>query len=174
VSKVPSAVEWSPIGEGEIRRAERLGNKVHLAYPEDYRVFHRKYELFPDGFYTLKDAAGGLQGYGVFHPWTYGAPPRLNQYFDRIPDACDALHLHDIVIAEPFRGCGHTGDFLRLFLQAAKGRNKSKATLVAVGGTEGLWRRFGFYEPQLDSSKEAVSSYGETSLYMARPLAEPS
>jgi GNAT superfamily N-acetyltransferase len=168
VSKVPSAVEWSPIGEGEIRRAERLGNKVHLAYPEDYRVFHRKYELFPDGFYALKDAAGELKGYGVFHPWVFGAPPRLNHYLDRLPEPCDALHLHDIVIAEAFRGRGLTGDFLRLFLGAAKHHGKSKATLVAVGGTEPLWRRFGFDDPQLDSSKDAVSSYGATSRYMAR------
>jgi hypothetical protein len=170
VVKTPAAVEWSPIGEEEIRRAESLGNKVHLAYPEDYRVFHRKYELFPDGFYALKDAAGDLQGYGVFHPWIYGAPPRLNHYLERLPDPCGALHLHDIVIAEACRGGGHTGDFLGLFLHAAKVQGKSKATLVAVGGTEPLWRRFGFDDPQLDSSKEAVSSYGETSRYMARDL----
>jgi hypothetical protein len=156
--------------EQGIRRAEILGNRVHLSYPEDYRVFHRKHELFSDGFYALKDAAGNLQGYGVFHPWLYGAPPRLNQYLDRLPEPCDALHLHDIVIAEAFRGCGHTGDFLRIFLQAAKHHKKSKATLVAVGGTEPLWRRFGFHEPHLDLSKDAVSSYGETSRYMARDL----
>lgn len=168
--KTPAALEWSPIGEQEIRLAEILGNKIHLSYPEDYRVFHRKYELFPKGFYALKDAAGELQGYGVFHPWVFGAPPRLNQYLDRLPDPCDALHLHDIVIAEAFRGSGRNGDFFRLFLKAAKDLGKSKATLVAVGGTEPLWRRFGFDEPCLDSSKEAVSSYGETSRYMTRDL----
>lgn len=168
--KFPAAVEWSLIGEEEVRRAEILGNKVHLAYPEDYRVVHRKYELFPDGFYALKDAAGDLQGYGVFHPWVFGAPPRLNHYLERLPEPCDALHLHDIVIAEAFRGGGQTGAFLDLFLKAAKDRHKSKATLVAVGGTEGLWRRFGFVDPQLDSSKDTLSSYGETSRYMARDL----
>ena len=170
MAKARSAVEWSLIGEEEIRRAEILGNQVHLDYPEDYRVFHRKYELFPDGFYALKDSAGDLQGYGVFHPWVFGAPPRLNHYLKRLPEPCDALHLHDIVIAEAFRGGGQTGAFLDLFLKAAKDRNKSKATLVAVGGTEGLWRRFGFDDPQFASSKDSLSSYGETSRYMARDL----
>jgi GNAT superfamily N-acetyltransferase len=124
VVKAPSAVEWSLIGEQELPHAEKLGNKVHLSYPEDYRVFHRKYELFPDGFYALKDAAGDLHGYAVFHPWPYGAPPRLNEVLDRLPEACDSLHLHDVVIAEAFRGLGHTGDLLGIFLEAARYHGK--------------------------------------------------
>jgi hypothetical protein len=168
--KAPCAVEWSLIHEQELHRAEKLGNQIHLSYPEDYRVFHRKYELFPDGFHALKDAAGDLQGYAVFHPWPYGAPPRLNQVLDRLPESCDSLHLHDIVIADAFRGCGLTGDLLGIFLKAARDYDKSKATLVAVGGTEPLWRHFGFHDPCLESSKEAVSSYGATSRYMARDL----
>jgi GNAT superfamily N-acetyltransferase len=97
-------------------------------------------------------------------------PPRLNHYFDQIPDACECLHLHDIVVADEFRGRGHTSDFIRIFLEAAKNKDKPKATLVAVGGTESLWRHFGFQDPGLQSAKDALLSYSETSTYMARDI----
>jgi hypothetical protein len=84
VPKAFSTIEWALAAENEIILAERLGNKVHLSYQEDFRIIHRKYELFSEGFYALKDAAGDLYGYAIFHPWIYGEPPRLNQYFDQI------------------------------------------------------------------------------------------
>jgi len=170
VPKAFSTLEWAPAAEKEIIVAARLGNKVHLAYQEEFCVIYRKYELFSEGCYALKDAAGDLYGYAIFHPWTYGEPPRLNQYFDRIPENCECLHLHDIVVADELRGRGHTSDFIRIFLEATKKNDKPKATLVAVGGTESLWRHFGFHDPGLQSTKDALLSYSETSIYMARDL----
>jgi len=170
VPKAYSIIEWTPAAESETLIAERMGNKVHLSYQEDLGIIHRKYELFSEGFYVLKDVAGDLYGYAIFHPWIYGEPPRLNQYFDRIQDSCDSLHLHDIVVADELRGRGHTSDFIRIFLEAAKNKGMPKATLVAVSGTESLWRHFGFHDLGLPSSKDALLSYSETSSYMARDI----
>ena len=168
--KAISTIEWAPATDNDIMLAARLGNKVHLSYQEDFRTINRKYELFSEGFYALKDAAGDLSGYAIFHPWIYGEPPRLNQYFEQIQDTCECLHLHDIVVADELRGRGHTSAFIRIFLEAAKNKDKPKATLVAVGGTESLWRHFGFQDPGLQSSKDALLSYSETSIYMARDI----
>jgi hypothetical protein len=170
VTEAFSAIEWAPIAENEIRLAESMGNKVHLSYKEEYRIFYRKYELFSEGFYALKDAAGVLYGYAIFHPWIYGAPPYLNQYLEEIQQPCDSLHLHDIVIADELRGRGHMSEFIRIFLQAANILGKPRATLVAVGGTESFWNHYGFYDPRLQSARAALLSYSETSIYMARDL----
>ena len=160
------APTWAPIQERDLKAAAALGDRIHRDYPEDFHVVRRRFELYPSGFYALKNDA--LVGYAVFHPWRSGRPPMLNQYLSALPDGADCIHLHDIVVAEPHRGNGHSRRFMAILDDHAKDHRYAAITLVAVSGAEGVWERFGFREAGDREARSACLSYSSNSVYMVK------
>jgi GNAT superfamily N-acetyltransferase len=166
---VDTAPHWRPMRAAEVAAAAALGNRVHRDYPESDRVFQRRFELYPAGCRILHGAA--IHGYAVFHPWEFGSPPRLNEYLEALPGAPACMHLHDIVVAAALRGRGHAGRLIALLTATARESGCARLSLVAVGGKEQMWQRFGFRRVALAGARDACLSYATSAAYMVRDLA---
>ena len=162
----PEDMSWLPIDPQQMQAAADLGERVHVNYPEDYSCFYRRYELYSKGFFALTANNGSLLGYGVAHPWLVGAPPRLNEYLFALPKDADCLHLHDIVVEKVVRVRGHAAALVHRWIELARSEGYAYATLVAVSGTEVIWRKFGFRALSTTHAREACASYSTTSIYM--------
>ncbi|MEU5869288.1 MULTISPECIES: GNAT family N-acetyltransferase [unclassified Nonomuraea] len=77
------------------------------------------------------------------------------------------LHLHDLVIAEDFRGRGLARLLLRHLSAHAERAGFEHISLVAVEGTEPFWSAQGY-----DAHREIAvpSCYGRRSRYMSTPV----
>ena len=95
---------------------------------------------------------------------------------DRYPDLTRAeetafrsrnLHLHDIVIAEGFRGRGLAKELLVRLTATARAQSYERISLIAVSGSDGFWSANGY---RAQRGIELPVSYGRDALYMSRAV----
>ncbi|MEU9888861.1 GNAT family N-acetyltransferase [Sphaerisporangium sp. NPDC051011] len=78
------------------------------------------------------------------------------------------LHLHDLVIAEAFRGRGLARRLLRHLQAAARAKTYERISLVAVADSEPFWSAHG-YRPHPDVG--LPGGYGAHAVYMSAEVA---
>lgn len=163
--KATQGARWRSMRPGDVAGAMAVADIVHPAFPEGAAMYESRIRLFPEGCRVLADAMDGIAGYALAYPARLGFPVALDTVLDRLPEAADALYLHDIAIRADRRGQGHAEEAIGDILLLAEER-KLKVMLVSVYGTAPFWERFGFRRETLSAGK--LASYGEGAVYMVR------
>jgi GNAT superfamily N-acetyltransferase len=148
---------WRPMTGADLRDVERIADAVHADLPESAAVLAERLTLFPPGCWVTSG------GYLIAHPARFGAPPPLDTLLGRLSPEADVLHLHDVALLPERQGQGLGGEAMRLALDVAARRRLRGVTLVAVHGTAGYWRKFGFATSVAD-----VGTYGAAAQFMVR------
>ena len=112
------------------------------------------------------EVEGQVVGYLLSLPYPRFKYPHLAQAETMIYGSQN-LHIHDLVIAERYRGQGLAGQLLDQLTPAAEREGYQWLSLVAVSGSRFFWKRQGY-----DVYPEIVlpESYGEGAVYMSRAL----
>ncbi len=161
--------EWRPMRAGDRTAVAAIADVVHPAYPEDAAVFDERLRLYPEG--CLVFAGGGdLLGYAISHPWRSGAPPRLNARLGALPPTPDTFYLHDVALLPALRGRGAATDIVARLAQRARAEKLPTMSLVAVNGSAGFWRRFGFRPVDAPALADKLRSYGADVAFMTLAL----
>ncbi|MET9426642.1 GNAT family N-acetyltransferase [Streptomyces sp. NPDC003036] len=80
------------------------------------------------------------------------------------------LHLHDLVIAAPYRRRGLGRRLLHALTARARAEAYEQISLIAVGGSDAFWSRNGF---RARREVELPRSYGPQAVYMSKRVLEP-
>lgn len=107
-----------------------------------------------------------LAGYVLALPYPLFHSPDLDHDEQRTFDSRN-LHLHDLVIAERFRGGGLAKQLLGHLTDTARSNRYERMSLVAVGGSDAFWSANGF---RAHSEVSLPSGYGADAVYMSRSL----
>lgn len=144
---------------GDLEYVLDLATRLYPNHPESRQSFENKLRAAPDAC-LLAELDGKPVGYCVALWATCGRPPKLDEsaYAAIAPLG---LHLHDIALDPAARGQGLVAAAL---LRLSRLAGPSKLSLVAVEGTQALWRRHGFVEEQIDETVR--STYGDQAIYM--------
>ncbi|MFD0412519.1 GNAT family N-acetyltransferase [Streptomyces sp. NPDC127108] len=129
------------------------------------------------------DCAGGTAGYLLALPYPPFESPDLARAEEHVPAAdpgsthapvppappSDNLHLHDLVVAEDFRGRGLARRLLRHLTTTARSQTYEQISLVAVAGSETFWSAQGY---RAHREIPLPGSYGTDAVYMSAAVPE--
>lgn len=112
------------------------------------------------------EVEGQVVGYLLSLPYPRFEYPHLAQAESMVYRSQN-LHVHDLVIAERYRGQGMAGRLLDQLMLAAERNGYQWLSLVAVSGSRFFWESQGY-----DVCPEIVlpESYGEGAVYMSRAM----
>lgn len=158
---------WRPMSARDLDAVVALADAIHLDHPERPEVFAERLRLFPSGCRVAVAAGGEAVGYAVAHPGRLGKPPALDSLLEALPPAPDCLYVHDVALLPLARGCGLLARLLPQLLAVAQAQGLSRLALVAVNGSEPIWRRLGFV-PSESAVQSKLASYGGVASYMIR------
>ncbi|MFD0339527.1 GNAT family N-acetyltransferase [Streptomyces sp. NPDC127117] len=105
-------------------------------------------------------------GYLLALPYPMFEYPDLNRTEDIVFHSRN-LHLHDLVIAEEFRGRGLAKSLLRHFTGTAEVKGYEGISLIAVLGSDTFWAANGF---RAHREVTPPADYGPDAVYMSRAL----
>jgi len=146
----------------DLRMIQSVAAVIHADYPESDAVFTEKLRLFPEGCWVVDG------GYAIAHPWRAATPPALDTLLQRLPEAPDCLHLHDVALMPELRGLGLGAALLERLDDVAARAGIPRLTLVAVHDSAPYWRRHGF--TLFQTADPGLGSYGASALYLSRPV----
>jgi len=124
---------WRKMKLYDVGTAAALANE-HWSqdYFEGYDTFLNKYITSSETCYMYFDS-----GYVFSHPWNSELLPEINKSLPECEINC--LHIHDILLIPTIRERGIGKEIITKLL-----RENERITLIAVAGTYGYWRKFGF------------------------------
>ncbi|TBW35983.1 GNAT family N-acetyltransferase [Siculibacillus lacustris] len=165
---IPSPVLWRAMGAEDLAVVMTIADRLHVDHPEDAAVFAERLALAP-ATCLVAESDGAIGGYAIAHPWLIAAPPALNSRLGSLPERPSTLHVHDVALLPDLRGRSVATAVIAHFADVARQAELPRLSLVAVGGTEVLWRRFGFTE--VATTGVGLASYGADARYLATPPA---
>ncbi|MER5299283.1 GNAT family N-acetyltransferase [Streptomyces lasiicapitis] len=170
--------DWGGIAELE---AEVYGP---LGLSEGRAVLESRARASPSTCFVL-DCAGGPAGYLLTLPYPAFQSPDLAQPEEErdlaaarpqeaaspttAPPPSGNLHLHDLVVADGFRGRGLARRLLRHLTTAARAQTYERISLVAVAGSETFWAAQGY---RAHREIPLPGSYGTDAVYMSAAVPE--
>ncbi|MFF2330626.1 MULTISPECIES: GNAT family N-acetyltransferase [unclassified Streptomyces] len=107
-----------------------------------------------------------LAGYLLALPYPMFEYPDLRRTEDIVFPSRN-LHLHDLVIAEEFRGRGLAKLLLRHFTETAGSKGYDEISLIAVSGSDTFWSANGY---RARRGVAPPASYGADAVCMSRPV----
>jgi GNAT superfamily N-acetyltransferase len=157
-------------------RPEDIDDVVTVAaasFPDHFETrdcFAERLVFFPHGCFVLA-ASKEISGYLIAYPYSFGTVPPLNSVLGGLPASSRALYLHDLALHPVARGKDHGAPIITRLFAMAHDRGFSLIHLVAVNGSAGYWRRFGF-KPVTNKPSFAckLTSYGDAAIYMVHEL----
>ena len=162
-------VYWRKMTHTDLPPVERVADVVHPAYPEDASIFTERLNLYPAGCLVL-EINHTIQGYAIGHPSLVQHPPPLNTLLGRLPQDPDTFHIHDLALLPTARGAGHAITAIDIFIEQAKALTLPRMSLIAVGKSLNFWRRNGFAIADQTSVRACLETYGDSAIFMTRPL----
>ena len=165
-------IKWCSLLPEDIDEANIIADSIHTTLPEDPDIFLEKRNLFPEGCCKLLQN-GVMIGYGISHPWTLYAIPPLNEYLVCLPKEPNCIYIHDVAVLPQGRGLGALDQYVEYIKYVCINIKISSIALVSVYGTDVLWKKFGFFTPNIIKVSELtkkISSYGESTKYMRLDL----
>ncbi|MFC9857703.1 MULTISPECIES: GNAT family N-acetyltransferase [unclassified Streptomyces] len=107
-----------------------------------------------------------IAGYVLALPYPMYRYPDLARSEDTVFRSPN-LHLHDLVIAEEFRGRGLAKRLLHRLTETARSMSYEQISLIAVEGNEGFWSANGYHPlPHVT----LPGTYGTDAVYMSRAV----
>jgi GNAT superfamily N-acetyltransferase len=154
-----------------------VADVVHPTFPERIDVFAEKLALFPAGCLVLVEAnaAAGVIGYAVSHPWPALSIPPLDDFLGSLPSPEANRYIHDVALLPAGRGHGAASEAVASLLAEAGFAGARTASLVSVYGSAPFWRRHGFRDatPGMlppDEAEKLPRVYGAEAVFMQRAL----
>ena len=148
----------------------QVASEAFPNHPEGRDCFADRLRLYPAGCRVLADESGAVSGYLVAYPWRLDDAPALNARLAALPETPDVLYLHDLALAAYARGGGRAAEAVALAVDTARSGGLSTIALIAVNDAEAFWTRQGFRRRQSPVMSTKLTSYGETAVYMIRPV----
>lgn len=112
------------------------------------------------------DTGRQLAGYLLALPYPRFQYPDLTR-LEEVSFRSRNLHLHDLVIADTFRGRGLARRLLSHLTETARSRMYECISLIAVAGSEPFWFANGY---RAHPEVTLPSSYGTAAVYMSRAI----
>lgn len=162
-------VAWRAMTGFDLDQVDAIAAQVHPGIFEASEVLAEKQRLYRDGAYLL-EVGDRAAGYVLSHPWTFPAPPPLNQLLGGIPERADTFYLHDLAVLPLARRIGAASQIVSALEKHARARNFPTMSLVAVSGSGGFWARHGFAPLELPELADKLLPYGGDARLMAKPL----
>ncbi|WP_420208248.1 GNAT family N-acetyltransferase [Candidatus Electronema sp. JC] len=162
------AINWCSLLPEDIDQANMIADSIHTTLPERPDIFIEKRNLFPEGCCKLVKN-GAMVGYGISHPWTLYAVPPLDEYLVCLPKEPNCIYIHDVAVLPQGRGLGALDQYVEYIKHISTNIRISSIALVSVYGTDVLWKKFGFFTPNILNRIDLIqkiSSYGESAKYM--------
>lgn len=161
---------WRAMEEGDLPAVNRIGDVVHVDYPEAPEVIAERLALYPAGC-RLACIAGEPVGYALMHPGRVGEAPPLDTLLGGLPADADCLYLHDIALLPAARGSGLGSAVLAEAEALARAAGFAMLALTSTPPARGYWLRQGFQPTQGGPALQAkLASYGAGMTYMTRPV----
>ncbi|MFG2222768.1 GNAT family N-acetyltransferase [Streptomyces sp. NPDC048644] len=151
--------DWDAIVAMESRAYGAIG------LSEDRAALESRARASPDTCFVLHREKRPA-GYLLALPYPMFRYPDLTRTEDRTFPSRN-LHLHDLVIAEGFRGRGLAQHLLRHLTATAMAHGYRQMSLVAVAGSAPFWSANGFL-PR--NGAAPPKSYGTDAVYMCRAI----
>jgi GNAT superfamily N-acetyltransferase len=161
---------WRAMAEADLAEVVAIAAAIHVAHPERDAVFAERLFLYPRGCLILMQD-GAVLGYAIAHPWLISAPPALDTLLGALPARPDCLYLHDVALRPAGRGHGATARLLARLDDLARAAGLARLALVAIPGTDRVWRRLGFLpRARADDATRGDGGYGAGAALMERPV----
>lgn len=143
-----------------------LERQTYLSVMSENRIaLTSKNSVSPSTCFVL-EVKGQVVGYLLSLPYPRFEYPHLDQVESMVYRSQN-LHLHDLVIAERFRGQGLARRLLDQLMLVGGREGYRWLSLVAVSGTHFFWKTQGYdFCPEVVLAK----SYGEGASYMSRAI----
>ncbi|WP_394129625.1 GNAT family N-acetyltransferase [Shewanella maritima] len=145
---------------------------------ESLTVMQDKWRFSPNSCLVI-DVENCIAGYVLAHSWQLHHIPKWDQPLPTAP-FFDCLYIHDMAIAQSFRGQGIAQQLYGALTQllsstAFEQPEKSPLThqaLVALPSAVHFWQKLGFSQIEHPSATliSSLSSYPEHTQYMLKPL----
>ena len=142
---------------------------VFPAFQETKATFAERLRLYPDGFFVAKEG-DDIKGYLVSYPIQRFQPPPLDNLIGAVSPGCDAYYVHDLSLLPEMRGRGAAVAMIEAMTEVARNAGFTRMALIAVGGADIFWRRFGFATVAMPPLEARLLAYGADAVYMERPL----
>ena len=157
-------MRWRRMTADDLDGVAAVARVAFPDHPEDRACFAERLALAPDLCFVLADGEN-VTGYLIAYSWPLGSIPPLNTLLGALPEAQDALYLHDLALVPDARGGGHTRAILdTLFAHAGR----TPIALVSVNDSAAFWSAQGFAESDAPGLTAKLSSYGPDARYMVR------
>ena len=140
---------------------------VFPAFQESRATFAERLALYPDGFFIVEEG-GDIRGYLVSYPFHSRQPPPLDTLIGSISPDCDAYYVHDLSLLPEMRGRGAAVAMIDVMTSVAREAGFNRMGLIAVGGADLFWRRFGFHPVFVTALEARLRSFGADAVYMER------
>jgi GNAT superfamily N-acetyltransferase len=160
-----TGLSWRPMKAADLPVIGEIAQTAHPLFPEAPEIFAEKQRLFEPFCFTL-EFEDSVAGYCFSHPWLRNRVPALNRLLGAPPESPDCLFLHDVALAPEARGKGASNRLVEILDGVAQRRGLNAIALVALYGSDRLWRREGFVATEIPEKE--ISSYGEAAIYMVR------
>lgn len=164
-------------GEKVVVRAMHAGDMAAVLEIQSHCYDDTKLES-PQSFIAKLEAAPNTcfiallanvpAGYLVALPVEEGHPPPLNGSSYSVPQAANALYLHDLAVPPKARGTGTADALVAAYFQALKQSQVQIGCLTAVNKSSSYWERFGFKPAALaEECIGRLTTYGQGAQYMS-------
>ena len=160
---------WRPMVADDLNAVSKLALNIHVDFPESDSVLREKLTWFPEGCYTLGQGEM-ISGYLLSHPWKRHDPPPLNNLLGGLPPRPDIYYIHDLALAYSARGHGMAEQIVDEIVMLARSLKLASVSLVAVGGSDGFWKRQKFRIVSTADLNNKLEPYGAQAYYMERPV----
>jgi ribosomal protein S18 acetylase RimI-like enzyme len=157
-------MRWRQMTAGDLDGVVAVARVAFPDHPEDRPCFAERLALSPSLCFVLAEG-DDVAGYLIAYPWPLGRIPPLNSLLGALPEARDALYLHDLALRPDARGGGHVRAILDTLFARAGDR---PIALVSVNESAAFWRAQGFAEQRAPDVAAKLASYGADARYMVR------
>lgn len=142
---------------------------VFPAFQESRATFAERLKLYPEGFFVV-EKEGDIKGYLVSYPFQRLHPPPLDTLIGSVAPDSDAYYVHDLSLLPEMRGRGAAVAMVEAMTSVARKADFTTMGLIAVGGADIFWRRFGFAPVFVAALEARLRTYGAEAVYMERLL----
>jgi ribosomal protein S18 acetylase RimI-like enzyme len=157
-------MRWRQMAADDLDGVVAVARVAFPDHPEDRACFAERLALSPSLSFVLAEGED-IAGYLIAYPWPLGRIPPLNALLGALPEARDALYLHDLALRPDARGGGHTRAILDTLFARAGDR---PIALVSVNESAAFWRAQGFAAHESPDLAVKLASYGPDARYMVR------
>ncbi|MEU7278417.1 GNAT family N-acetyltransferase [Streptomyces sp. NPDC045431] len=160
-----AGVHIRPLSEGDWADITALEAAAYtdLTLSEDPAALKSRARSSPSTCFVL-EWEWRTVGYVLALPYPLFSYPDLTRSEEAVHHARN-LHLHDLVIAEPFRRRGLGRRLLHALTARARSEGYEQISLIAVGGSDAFWAVNGFHARR---EVELPPSYGPQAVYMSK------